>query len=45
VTRSSTLRYSLESLARQADAITAFARLEGLEGHARAVEVRLQPRR
>jgi histidinol dehydrogenase len=41
VTRSSTLRYPLESLARQAGAITAFARLEGLEAHARAVEVRL----
>jgi histidinol dehydrogenase len=40
VTRSSTLRYTPEALARQADAITAFARLEGLEGHARAVEVR-----
>jgi len=42
VTRSSTLRYSLASLARQADAITAFARLEGLEAHARAVEVRIR---
>jgi histidinol dehydrogenase len=40
VTRSSTIRYSPEALARQAGAITAFARLEGLEGHARAVEVR-----
>jgi histidinol dehydrogenase len=41
VTRSSTLRYSLAALARQAEAITAFARLEGLEGHARAVEARI----
>jgi histidinol dehydrogenase len=40
VTRSSTLRYSPAALARQAGAITAFARLEGLEGHARAVEAR-----
>jgi histidinol dehydrogenase len=40
VTRSSMIRYSPEALARQADAITAFARLEGLEGHARAVEAR-----
>ena len=39
------IRYSAESLARQAAAITAFARLEGLEAHARAVEVRLPPRR
>ncbi|MGO9713799.1 MAG: histidinol dehydrogenase, partial [Polyangiaceae bacterium] len=44
VTRSSTLRYSEAALARQADAITAFARLEGLEGHARAVEVRTRHR-
>jgi histidinol dehydrogenase len=44
VTRSSTIRYPLESLARQADAITTFARLEGLEAHARAVEARLRPR-
>lgn len=41
VTRSSMLRYSLSGLRRQAGAITAFARLEGLEGHARAVEVRV----
>jgi histidinol dehydrogenase len=42
VTRSSTIRYSPEALARQAGAITAFARLEGLEGHARAVEARMR---
>ena len=43
VTRSKmTLRYSLAALGRQAGAITAFARLEGLaEGHARAVEARV----
>jgi histidinol dehydrogenase len=40
VTRSSMLRYSAEALRKQKDAITAFARLEGLEGHARAVEAR-----
>jgi histidinol dehydrogenase len=44
VTRSSMLRYSLASLAKQAGAITAFARLEGLEAHARAVEARLGKR-
>ena len=41
VTRTSIVRYSSEALARQARAITAFARLEGLEAHARAVEIRL----
>ncbi len=45
VTRSSVLRYSPAALARQAPAITAFARLEGLEAHARAVEARLAPRK
>jgi histidinol dehydrogenase len=40
VTRSSVLKYSRAALARQAPAITAFARLEGLEAHARAVEIR-----
>ena len=40
VTRSSTIRYSPEALAKQARAITDFARLEGLEAHARAVEAR-----
>ena len=42
--RSSVISYSAEALARQSEAITSFARLEGLEAHARAVEVRL-PRR
>ena len=44
VTRTSILRYSQAALARQAPAITAFARLEGLEAHARAVEARTVPR-
>jgi histidinol dehydrogenase len=42
VTRTSLIEYSRESLAEHAKAITAFARLEGLEAHARAVEVRLK---
>jgi histidinol dehydrogenase len=41
VTRSSVIRYSAESLARHAKATAAFARLEGLEAHARAVEARI----
>lgn len=41
VARSSLLRYSPQALAAQAAAICAFARLEGLEAHARAVEVRV----
>jgi histidinol dehydrogenase len=41
VTRTSIIRYSPEALARQAAAVCAFARLEGLEAHARAVEARL----
>lgn len=44
VTRTSTMRYSPEALARDAGAVCAFARLEGLEAHARAVEVRLTAR-
>ncbi|HLK38159.1 MAG TPA: histidinol dehydrogenase [Polyangiaceae bacterium] len=43
VTRTSIIRYSPNALARQAPAVCAFARLEGLEGHARAVEARLRP--
>ena len=38
--RTSVLSYTADALAKQADAVTTFARLEGLEGHARAVEVR-----
>jgi histidinol dehydrogenase len=41
VSRSSLLRYSPQALAAHAGAICALARLEGLEGHARAVEARL----
>lgn len=41
VSRSSLISYELEALAQQADHITTFARAEGLEAHARAVEVRL----
>ncbi len=40
VTRTSIVRYDETTLAAQADAICAFARLEGLEAHARAVEAR-----
>jgi histidinol dehydrogenase len=41
VTRTSIIDYAPEALARQASAVCAFARLEGLEAHARAVEARL----
>jgi histidinol dehydrogenase len=41
VTRTSIVGYSAGALAHHAPAITALARLEGLEGHARAVEVRI----
>ncbi len=40
VARTSVVRYDDRTLAEQADAICALARLEGLEGHARAVEAR-----
>jgi histidinol dehydrogenase len=40
VTRTSVIQYSAEALARHERAVCAFARLEGLEGHARAVEAR-----
>ena len=40
VTRTSIVKYDARLLAAQADAICAFARLEGLEAHARAVEAR-----
>lgn len=45
VTRTSVIRYSAEALARHERAVCAFARLEGLEAHARAVEARLPPGR
>lgn len=41
VARSSVIEYGAEALARQAAMIAAFARAEGLEAHARAVEARL----
>ncbi|MGH7269802.1 MAG: histidinol dehydrogenase, partial [Polyangiaceae bacterium] len=41
VTRTSIIRYSPEALAEQSRAVCAFARVEGLDGHARAVEARL----
>lgn len=40
VTRTSIIRYSREALKAHERAVCAFARLEGLEGHARAVEAR-----
>jgi histidinol dehydrogenase len=41
VTRTSIIRYSADALARHEQAVCAFARAEGLEAHARAVEARL----
>jgi histidinol dehydrogenase len=41
ITRTSLVAYDAPSLRAQASDITAFARLEGLEAHARAVEVRV----
>ena len=41
VTRTSIIQYSPEALARHERAVCAFARLEGLEAHARAVEARI----
>lgn len=45
VSRTSTLEYSREALARQAAHIATFARLEGLDAHARAVEIRTKERK
>ena|SRR5579859_4173297 len=42
VTRTSLIEYSPEALARHERAVCAFARLEGLEAHARAVEARVR---
>jgi histidinol dehydrogenase len=42
VTRTSVIQYTAEALARHERAVCAFARLEGLEGHARAVELRVR---
>jgi histidinol dehydrogenase len=41
VTRTSIIAYGPAALAKHAHAVTTFARLEGLEAHARAVEARL----
>ncbi|MDP9001152.1 MAG: histidinol dehydrogenase [Myxococcota bacterium] len=41
VTRTSIIEYSADALSSHERAVCALARLEGLEGHARAVEVRL----
>lgn len=43
VARTSIIRYGAEALAKQASTICALARLEGLEGHARAVLTRVSP--
>jgi histidinol dehydrogenase len=43
VARTSIIRYGAEALAKQASTICALARLEGLEGHARAVLHRVPP--
>jgi histidinol dehydrogenase len=43
VARTSIIRYGAEALAKQASTICALARLEGLEGHARAVLARMAP--
>ncbi len=45
VVRSSVVRYEAHALAAQADLLASLARLEGLEGHARAVEIRAKTRR
>jgi len=45
VTRTSIIQYTAEALARHERAVCALARLEGLEGHARAVEARLRSTR
>jgi len=42
VSRSSIIRYERAALSEQAEKIKAFARIEGLEAHARAIEVRLR---
>ncbi len=42
LTRTSLISYDASALAAQAASIAAFARAEGLDGHARAVEVRLE---
>jgi histidinol dehydrogenase len=44
IARSSVIEYTREALAAQSAPIAAFARAEGLEAHARAVEARQKPR-
>jgi histidinol dehydrogenase len=44
ISRTSIIEYTEQALAGQAAAITAFARAEGLEAHARAVEIRTEGR-
>lgn len=44
VARSSVLRYSPDALAQQASAVATLARAEGLDAHARAVEIRTSHR-
>jgi histidinol dehydrogenase len=41
--RTSLIGYEASALRQQATSIAAFARAEGLDAHARAVEVRLEP--
>ena len=43
LSRTSLISYDASALAAQAASIAAFARVEGLDAHARAVEVRLEP--
>lgn len=43
LSRTSLIRYEASALREQASSIAAFARAEGLDAHARAVEVRLEP--
>lgn len=43
ISRTSLISYEASALRDQAASIAAFARAEGLDGHARAVEVRLEP--
>jgi histidinol dehydrogenase len=45
VSRTSLIEYDRSALAEQSGRITTFARVEGFEGHARAVDVRTSPRR
>jgi histidinol dehydrogenase len=44
VTRTSLISYSPDALARHERAVSALARMEGLEAHARAVEARVKSR-